>query len=134
MAEVLAKDYFKKTGKSHKVQSAGLHSSTGEPASEMAISAVKELGLDLTKHKNQLVNRELIETGDLVLTMTLAQRDLLRIAFFDLKEIDLKIETLSAYAGLGDIDIEDPYMGQLEKYLQTRDQIKELIEKCNWEE
>ena len=73
-----------------------------------------------------------METSDLILTMTIAQRDLLRIAYFDIEDIDDKVMTLSYYSIGEDKDIEDPYFQNLDVYKQVRDEIKNLIEKGKW--
>ena len=134
MAEVIARDYFARKDISNKVISAGIQNIGGEPASTNAIAAVAEYGLDLKEHKNRLVNRMLVETSDKILTMTIAQRDLLRIAYYDVENIDEKVQTLSYCATGEDKDLEDPFFAELDVYRKTRDEIKDLIEKCNWGE
>jgi protein-tyrosine-phosphatase len=75
-----------------------------------------------------------MEEADKVLTMTIAQRDLLKIAYFDIDNIDEKVQTLSYFAIGEDRDVIDPFFGDIDIYRKTRDEIKELIEKSNWEE
>ena len=132
MAEAIAKDYFKKINKINRVLSGGLQNIEKEPASSNSIEALDEWGLDLTRHKSKLVTRDLVEGADLVLTMTIAQRDLLRIAYFDIENIDGKVQTMYFYATGEDQDIEDPYFKDLDRYKQVRDELKNLIEKSNW--
>lgn len=134
MAEALARDFFSRKGLTHKVASAGLQNLSGEPASANACQALEEIGIDLSAHRNRVVNRRLVETADKILTMTLAQRDLIRIAYFDIPDIDEKVQTLGFFASAEDRDVTDPYFSDLEVYRQTRDAIKELIELSNWEE
>lgn len=132
MAEIIAKDYFKKINKINRVSSCGLQNISKEPANTKSIDAVNELGLDLKRHKSKLISKELIENSDLVLTMTIAQRDLIRIAYFDVDKIDDKVQTLSFYSTGEDKDIEDPYFSSLEVYKNVRDEIKYLIENADW--
>ena len=132
IAEAIAKDHFKKINKTHRVLSVGLQNIKKEPASSNSIEALEEWGLDLTRHKSKLVTRDLVKGADLVLTMTIAQRDLLRIAYFDIENIDGKVQTLHFYATGEDQDIEDPYFKDLDRYKQVRDELKNLIEKSNW--
>jgi len=56
------------------VVSAGLYAAEGEPASEPAVEAMQELGLDLSAHRSRPVSAELVDQADLVLTMTEAHR------------------------------------------------------------
>lgn len=134
MAEAIARDFFARNNiRNHFVRSGGIQNITGEPASENARTVIKELGLSLDNHVSTLVRRELVDEADLILTMTIAQRDLLKIAYFDIDNIDDKVETLSFHATGEDRDISDPYASEIEVYRKTRDEIKELIEKSNWE-
>ncbi len=134
MAEGIARDMFTKNNiRNHFVRSAGIQNITGEPASENAIMVMQEIDLDISRHISTLVRRELIEEADKILTMTIAQRDLLKIAYFDIDNIDEKVQTLSYYANGEDRDVIDPFFGDIEIYRKTRNEIKELIEKSNWE-
>lgn len=133
MAEAIAKNHFKKINKMHRVLSGGLQNIKNEPASPNSIEAMEEYGLSLKSHKSKLITRDLIEGVDLALTMTIAQRDLLKIAYFNVENIDSKVQTLHFYATGEDYDIEDPYFNDLDRYKQVRDKIKILIEKSNWE-
>jgi len=135
MAEGIAKDMFsKKNIRNHFVLSAGIQNITGEAASENSIAAMKEIDLDISEHRSTLVRRELIEEADKILTMTIAQRDLLTIAYYDVDNIDKKVQTLSFFSNGEDRDLEDPFFCDLDVYRRTRDEIKSLIEKSNWEE
>lgn len=134
MAEGIARDLFsKKNIRNHFVLSAGIQNITGEPASENAVLVMQEIDLDISRHNSTLVRRELMEEADKILTMTIAQRDLLKIAYFDIDNIDKKVQTLSYFANGEDKDVIDPFFGDIEIYRKTRDEIKELIEKSNWE-
>ena len=88
MAEGIARDLFsKKNIRNHFVLSAGIQNITGEPASENAILVMEEIDLDISRHNSTLVRRELMEEADKILTMTIAQRDLLKIAYYDIDNI-----------------------------------------------
>ncbi|NLW17890.1 MAG: low molecular weight protein arginine phosphatase [Firmicutes bacterium] len=52
------------------VQSAGIAAEPGAKASPMAEQALRELGIDLTGHRAQGLNQELVDWADLILTMT----------------------------------------------------------------
>lgn len=128
MAAAIAKEHFTLNNLGHKVLSAGLHATGGIPASENARDAIAELNLNIEEHRNRHADRQLLEEADLILTMTRDQRDLLRMAYFDLHGGTDKIRTL------GEKDIEDPFFADMDTYRKVRDQIKELIENTNWEE
>jgi protein-tyrosine-phosphatase len=72
IAEVLFKAFIKSLGQSEaewRIESAGVFASPGHPATTLAQEAVAELGLDLSKHKSQMVTKELVQSFQLVLTM-----------------------------------------------------------------
>ena len=56
------------------VISAGLYAAQGEPATEPAVNAARQMGLDLSGHKSRPVTTDLIDQADLILTMTEAHR------------------------------------------------------------
>ena len=51
------------------VQSAGLSALTGEPADQIAQSLMSSQGIDITSHRAQQLDRELLQWADLILTM-----------------------------------------------------------------
>ncbi len=68
----------------------------GHPASDTAAKVVRERGLDLSAHRSRIVNRQLLDDADLVLTMERGHaRDL--VLEFDNAE---KVHTLKAFAEL----------------------------------
>jgi len=51
------------------VQSAGLSALTGEPADRIAQTLMSSQGIDITGHRAQQLDRELLQWADLILTM-----------------------------------------------------------------
>lgn len=103
-----------------RIESAGLFANEGENASSEAIIVMLEYGVDLTGHHAQIINEELIEKSDLILTMTPAHKMVLN----DIAQN--KTYTLCEYAGL-DYDIEDPFGGSVEDYRRTAEQIEKAV-------
>ena len=102
------------------IESAGLFAEVGQPATENAIKALAEMGIDLTFHQTKPLTEELIEKSDLTLTMTGAHKELLKpMAGGD-------VYTLKEYAG-GSGDISDPYGGDLEEYEETAREIYDAL-------
>jgi protein-tyrosine-phosphatase len=61
-----------------KVISAGTHALSGMPASEHAIIAAAEQGIDISRHLSRLLTSEMIGTADLILTMESAHADFIK--------------------------------------------------------
>ncbi|MDI6711442.1 MAG: low molecular weight protein arginine phosphatase [Thermoanaerobacterales bacterium] len=87
------------------VFSAGVHALPGDPATENAVEALAEDGIDLRRHRAALLTREMIHEADLVLTMTAGHRRLVREMAPDQAG---KVFTLAEYAGVGG-DLPDPF-------------------------
>lgn len=102
------------------IESAGLFANVGGKASENAIKALDEMGIDLTFHQTKPITEELIEKSDIILTMTEAHKELLKpIAGND-------VYTLKEYGG-GSGDISDPYGGDIEEYRETAREIYDAL-------
>lgn len=123
MAEAMLKELIIKEHleDQYEVESAGTSVGAPQPASVNAILAMQDIDIDLTKHQARQVSRELVNSADLILTMTASHKQYLLIrephAWY-------KIFTLMEYCIDGpSADITDPYGGNLDKYLVCRDQI-----------
>ncbi len=102
------------------IESAGLFAEVGGKASENAIKALDEMGIDLTFHQTKPITEELIEKSDIILTMTRAHKELLKpMAGGD-------VYTLREFAG-DDGDISDPYGGDLDEYRETAKEIYDAL-------
>jgi protein-tyrosine phosphatase len=73
MAEALLSHRMRLLGRSTSVASAGLAALVGAPAAPLAITLVRERGLDLTPHRARQVTAALVRDADLVLVMEKAQ-------------------------------------------------------------
>lgn len=102
------------------IESAGVFPEAGKPASDEAIKAMADMGIDLTGHRTQAVTEELLDKADVILTMTEGQKMLLE------PSAKGKIYTLLEYAG-SEGDISDPYGGDLEEYKETAQEIYDAI-------
>lgn len=98
-------------------ESAGLGAFDGDHASENAILASKELGVDLTAHRARRLTPELIAEADAIYAMSPAHVNLVAELY---PECHDKVDTLG--------DISDPYGGSLETYRLCRDEIIRCLE------
>ena len=98
------------------VSSAGLNTFNGSPASQNAIDACREIGVDLMSHRSQRLNAEIAERTDLFAVMTAAHGNFLRQCGIPADKIVM----------LGD-GIPDPFGGDMDIYRACRDAIAEAV-------
>ncbi|HMJ88682.1 MAG TPA: ribose 5-phosphate isomerase B [Candidatus Acidoferrum sp.] len=111
----------------YKVMSAGVGAVDGQPASEHGVRALREIGIDIARHRSRHLTGELVSQADYIFGMTHSHVDAITLLYpqaaektFLLREFD---ETLDAYEN----DISDPIGGSYEVYLNCRDQIEQGI-------
>ena len=117
------------------VISAGLAAFDGQPASAETVAVMSELGLDLRNHRSQMATGNLIESVDLVITMTQKQK---LFALSLMPEHKNKIWTLGELVALTKekgvpkgvySDVKDPFGGSEQIYRQVRDQLRQYLSK-----
>ncbi len=124
MAEALLRHSLSEAGLEGEyfVSSAGTGAYSGMPASHNAIQAMGMMGIDLSQHSSNIVDDDLIDSAYLILAMTASQKRHLMMLRPDAAA---RIYTLSEYCGSkAKEDIEDPFGGDIGKYLDCRDKIK----------
>lgn len=125
MAEALMRRALDARGhNSVEVSSAGIGAWEGAPASEGALLVGLENGLDLSRHRAQLLTRDVVRTADLVLAMSAQQRD--RAVALGAGD---RAHTLSAFAGVAgaDAEVQDPFGADLDAYRSTYRQLETLV-------
>ena len=110
-----------------RVLSAGVGAVEGQPPSEHAVQALRELGIDISKQRSRMLTGELVQQADYIFGMTHSHVDAVALLYphaaektFMLREFD---ETLDNY----EADISDPIGGSYEVYFNCRDQIEQGI-------
>ena len=96
----------------HRVLSAGVWAADGEPASENAITAMAERGIDISDHRSHSLTNEEVAEADLILVMT---REHARLVRHTWSQYAWKVYLLSEMTGKHR-DVEDPYRGPIEEY------------------
>jgi protein-tyrosine phosphatase len=105
------------------VRSAGIHGWEAAPASELAVEVMRERGVEISCHRSQPLSEVLVETADLILTMTAAQEGWIRHLF---PEAGGKVMRVSEYAGTTG-DVEDPYGEDRAEYARCADALAAMI-------
>ncbi len=107
--------------------SAGLGAVNGQPPSVYSVQAMRELGVDISRQRSQLLTADLVKQADYILGMTHSHVDTVTLLYppaaektFLLREFD---DTLDPF----EKDISDPIGGSYEVYLNCRDQIEQGI-------
>jgi len=110
-----------------RVVSAGVGALEGQTPSPHAVSALKELGIDISQLRSRMLTSDLVDEADYIFGMTHSHVDSVNLLFpqaaektFLLREFD---ETLDEF----EKDISDPIGGSYETYAYCRDQIEQGI-------
>lgn len=111
------------------IRSAGVMATDGMKASMPAVEAMSERGLHIQNHRSRMVDAELMEWADVVLTMTSDHLGELYDAFPDYKE---KVFLFGAFPKTNvdeEYDVEDPYGMSIERYREVADTLEKDAEK-----
>ncbi len=115
IAEGVFKSLVEEKELNHECESAGTFAQVGNPPSKNSQIVMSEIGLDIKGHIAKQINDDLIDSVDLIITMTKSQKDSLR---------GLTDKVISLKKG----DIIDPYMSDIGIYRKCRDEIKCALE------
>lgn len=118
MAEGLF-NYKNPKPKSFRAVSGGLYTCDGFPASENAIWAMREMGIDITDHLSRVLTEKIVKDADYVFCMTAVHYDRLLEEYPAYKN---RIFTIS------DHDISDPFGQDLETYRRCARELSEAID------
>ena len=126
MAEGLFRNAVRGRGP-FRVVSAGVGAVDGQPASDHAVRALRQIGIDISNHRSRHLTAELVSQADYIFGMTHSHVDAIMLLYpqaaektFLLREFD---ETLDAFEN----DISDPIGGSYDVYCNCRDQIEQGI-------
>lgn len=114
------------------VRSAGIHAEEGLPASDLAIEVAAAHDVDISWHVTRTVSDELINWADWIITMTSAQRDVLRKRYPDKQASIILLKDLGRLRPIAvSLDIQDPfgsdYRGYERIFLEIDDEIRRIL-------
>ena len=115
MAQALAIQQAQKQGLDCHIISAGLAAYRDAGASENAIEAMREIGVDISGHRSQPLTPSIIRQADIIIPMTGQHRQLLTA-------MGVPAEKLRSIG-----EIPDPYGGDLDVYRQCRDTLQQAV-------
>lgn len=122
MAEALFNDRYEDTY--WRAISAGLSTIPGWPVADHTVQALREFGIEAAGMRSQPVDWDMLEKSRLIITMTTAQRDILRQAAPEFREKIISMADVSERS----TDIADPYGETLVSYRRVRDELSESLD------
>lgn len=124
MATAMLRHLWQQGGGSNlELTSAGTSAFPGMEATEHAVAAMKNRGLDIGGHRSQAVSDVMLDGVDLVLTMTERHKEYILMLWPHLKD---KVHTLGDYAGTH-MDVSDPFGGNLAQYEATANDLETTL-------
>jgi protein-tyrosine phosphatase len=107
------------------VQSAGVAAADDMPASQAAVMALAELGIDAAGHRSRSLDEGLIDAADLIVVMTSDHR---RHVLHRFPRARGRVFLLKSFGHAGrDQDIADPIGLPLEAYREVRDEMNAVL-------
>ncbi len=107
-----------------RIESAGVWAREGNPAHLNVELILREMGVDISRHRSRQVTRDMLNEFDLVLVMELGHKEGLRMAFPDLAN---KVFMLSEIVGQR-YDIVDPIGGTLADFRETAQELEHILQ------
>lgn len=96
------------------VQSAGLETADGVPPANHAVTVMKEMGLDVSRHRSRSIRKQALASFDLIIAMTPNIASMLCTMGADSKKV------------LG-LNVSDPYGKSIEVYRATANEISDKL-------
>lgn len=114
------------------VSSAGISAFEGEEANEKAIYTLKNKGIDIKSHKSRQLTKEIINSSDLILTMTNSHKNMILSI---MPEHSKKVFTIKEYVYINNgeelagknLDIADPYGLNYNDYEKCAEEIEKNL-------
>ncbi|HEY5298496.1 MAG TPA: ribose 5-phosphate isomerase B [Verrucomicrobiae bacterium] len=126
MAEGIFRQAMKGRGE-FRILSAGLGAMDGQPPSPHSVTALKEIGIDISGQRSRALTVDLVRQADFIFGMTHSHVDTITLLYppaaektFLLREFDDTLEPFEK-------DIPDPIGCSYDVYMQARDQIEQGI-------
>jgi protein-tyrosine-phosphatase len=106
------------------VESAGVWARDGQPAAEDAVTVLAGRGISLAEHRSRTLTEKMLEGADVVLAMEEAhRRSIFYLAPKHLRKVLLLTELVGDHN-----DVDDPFGGPIEGYVNTEAYLEALID------
>ena len=107
------------------VSSAGIFAGNGEPVTLNSSKALKQIGIDISKHRSRTLTKDMLKDADLIIAMTLSHKN--HVGEMSAEALK-KTKLLGEYNHVNE-DITDPFGGSSEVYFYCLNTMKPLLEK-----
>lgn len=114
----------KLAGKGWTAESAGVAARDGQPASPEAVDAMREIGIDISKHRSRALSKDRVDGADIILAMTDGHRRELLFRFPEAKD---KMFLVKGFGLEKPGSVMDPVGLPLDVYRRTRDEIIQAL-------
>ena len=127
MAEALARHALAKMP-GWRVVSAGIGAINGQPPSAHSVSAMRELGIDISAHRSQMLTGRLVREADCILGLTHGHVDGVVLLYPEAEEKTFVLREFEDQLDASEKDILDPIGGPFHGYVSCRDQIQQGVD------
>jgi len=110
-----------------RARSAGVGAINGQPPSAHSVTAMRQLGVDISGQRSAMLTGQLVDEADYIFGMTRGHVEAVLLLYPQAAEKTFLLREFDESAGPYEKDIADPIGGSLETYLRCRDQIKQCI-------
>ncbi len=127
MAEGLFRHAVKGRG-DYRVISAGVGAINGQSPSSHAATALRQLGIDITAQRSRMLTGAMVQEADFIFGMTRGHVEAVTLLYPQAEEKTFVLREFDDTLDFWEKDIADPIGGNLDVYLNCRDQIEQGIE------
>jgi len=109
------------------IVSAGLGALDGLHVTDVAAEVLAEFGIDISSHRSQSLNNDLVQQADFIFVMTRQHQDALQTLFPFAAEKTFLVREFEESRTAENRDITDPIGQPIDVYRRTRDEIRDAL-------
>jgi glycine hydroxymethyltransferase len=111
-----------------RVLSAGIGAINGQAASPHSVTALRQIGVELSGHSSKMLTGRMIREADYIFGLTRGHVEGIAMLYPEASEKLFVLREFEEGVGELDLDITDPIGGPLDGYIECRDQISSAVE------
>jgi protein arginine phosphatase len=105
------------------IDSAGVWARFGNPPAPLSQLVMEKMGIDISSHRSQPLNKEFLSDFDLILTMESIHKEILQNQYIKIAD---RVYMLSEMVGI-EKDVGDPITGEMEDYQATAGELELIL-------